>query len=425
MSAEVANRWTGWPETIARPGEVIEPLGLRERLAGVGQMLGLLHNRELDDLAGQRAVRDWMVAHPVGAEGLIWALTDCAGDSLSEFHGASSAQHLRMLTTGRLNHGYERQIADSEGFTDAEVRGYLWATPILESVLLADRRVATSRVRQLAKDRSSLWGLALGLADVALPRLREQCGTVKQWIGRQQSLSGFTAEAAVADHTGVWTATGRHVALHPSAPARQSGGPAKDWWTDLERQMAGAAAVAVERVEISQAELGSATGAALATTLLVYRNRGQWRMPYNILALLRRDPPDLRYGMLAYLTRFAWKTARETHGHTAVEAVRTAMAAARARHSDALPDNHPALGAWRANHLLWQYAWADHRARARSEAWITASAECSWGAAIELADATINWAQQAWGEATEWIYLERSHQTAIAALAMPALPPPS
>jgi hypothetical protein len=423
--------------SITAPRDVMAPFGVRERLAGFGQVLGLLPCRERGDLDGQTQMRDWLEQHPVGATGLIICLAECACEAITDARGGSNAaNYVHFMTRDRLTQQYQVLLAEREGMTTQELGGYLWATPLLEQLLAADRASFQLAISELSGYPDGMWGLALGLADILRSELRLVWGSVGRWIRFQRAVSSLTAALAGADGAGAWTANAPHAqdaAEHgrharpdpePASPGLEPGGERAELWEGFERRLGSVAAVPLGETPLTAGDGYAALGVAVATSLLIHRDRPTSDIPAGILECLRQDCACAA-GMISFLTRAAWATARETRGTHADQTVREAMraaaaeATARLAHSDAssLWDR----GRHEATQLLWHYARGDRTGQARGTATITASSEYTWGAALGLADLTLSWARSAWGEnaATEWVYLVRS-----GAIAMDALPPP-
>ncbi|HZD13809.1 MAG TPA: hypothetical protein VE196_01455, partial [Pseudonocardiaceae bacterium] len=168
---------------ITAPGDVAAPFGVREWLAGLGQVLGLLQCRERGDLDGHTRVRGWLAQHPVGTIGLVIGLAECACEALTDSRGGSgAADHVQLMTKGRLDERYQVLLAEGEGLDTQELGGYLWATPLLEQLLAADPESFQQAIADLSDYPDAMWGLALGLADILCSELGLVWGSVDRWI---------------------------------------------------------------------------------------------------------------------------------------------------------------------------------------------------------------------------------------------------
>jgi hypothetical protein len=123
-------------ESVTAPRDVVAPFGVRERLAGLGQVSGLLQCRERDDLDGQTRVRGWLDQHPVGTTSLIICLAECACEAITDRRGGSNAlAYVHSMTSSRLTQQYQVLLAEIEGLTAQELGGYLWGHPASGAVM--------------------------------------------------------------------------------------------------------------------------------------------------------------------------------------------------------------------------------------------------------------------------------------------------
>jgi hypothetical protein len=360
---------------------------------------------------------------------VIICLAECACEAITDVRGGSNAlDYLHFMTEARLTRQYQVLLVELEGMTGEELGGYLWAIPLLEQLLAADRASFQQTISELSDYPDGMWGLALGLVDILRSELRLVWGSVDRWIRFQQAVSSLTAWVAVVDGAGAWTVSGRHdqhgrharPAPETASPRLEPGCERVELWEEFEGQMGSVAAVAFDETPLASGDGYAALGMAVATSLLIHRDRRTSDVPAGILDCLRQDSACAE-GMISFLIRVAWVTAREISGAYAVDAVREAEADATARFAQMDPASLWDGGWHEATQLLWHYARGDRIEQARSTAAISASCEYAWGPAVGLTDLTLSWARSAWGEssATEWVYLVRS-----GAIAMDALPQP-
>jgi hypothetical protein len=427
---------------ICVPMDVVEPLGIRERLAGVGQMLGLLACREAGDRDGQAQLRQWFDVHPMGAAGLVAYLAQRACEALTGRRGEQALAQLRFMTMGRLSAGYRDTIAGLEGWAGQEsmLDSYGWATLLTERVLVGDVAGREELTDRMTCSPEACWGAVLGLADLVLAELRLSWDPLSSWFERVAAESLGQAEAAVADRSGAWTATGGHAGLPHTAPAVTTPpvGPEDSVarWARLESRFSDVTAVVVGYPQVPDpCDRAWSVGVALGSALLVTRERqlagGHRGAPLRLVedshgalmqsrvraALLRE--PTMAPGMISLLGRRAHVTCREVLGPYAGQATQADCDQVRQDYERSDPTSMWARGWYLAHLLLVHHTRGDLTQIRRVEAQASESGELAWGTALGLAELTIAYARHGLDDSAAWIHLLRSLDIAVTALGQP------